>query len=55
MSVTQVNPRAVVDGMAGPGLAPSACRRGRAVGFRRYTPKSRMRAELRKQKILRNR
>ena len=53
--VTQVNQPVVVDGMAGPGLAPSAYRRGRAVGFCRYSPKSRIRAELHKQKILRNR
>ena len=53
--LTQVNQPVVVDGMAGPGLAPSAYRRGRAVGFRRYSPKSRIRAELHKQKILRNR
>ena len=51
MSVTQVNPPAVVDGMAGLGLAPSAYHRGRAVGFRRHSPKSHIRAELHKQKL----
>jgi len=55
MSVTQVNPPAVVDGIAGPGLAPSAYHRGHAVGFRMCGPKSCIRAELHKQKILRNR
>ena len=55
MSVTQVNPPAVVDGMAGPESAPSAYRHGRAVEFHRYTQKSRICAELHKQKILRNR
>ena len=53
--VTQLNPPAVVDGMAGLRLKPNACRRGRAFGFRRCSPKSRIRAELHKQKILRNR
>ena len=55
MSVTQSNPRGVAGGMAGPGLVPSAFGRGRAVGFRMCGPKSRIRAELHKQKILRNR
>ena len=53
--VTQVNQPVVVDGMAGPGLAPSAYHHRRAIGFRRCSPKSRIRAELHKQKILRNR
>lgn len=53
--VTQVNLPAVVDEMSGLRPAPSAYRRGRAIGFRRCSPKSRIRAELHKQKILRNR
>ena len=42
MSVTQLNQPVVVDALAGLGLAPSAYHRGRAVGFRRNSPKSRM-------------
>ena len=52
---TRLNPRAIVDALAGLRLAPNAYRRGRAVGFRMCGPKSRIRAELHKQKILRNR
>ena len=55
MFPTQSNLLVIVDVMAGRGLAPSAYHRGRAVGFCRYSPKSRIRAELHKQKILRNR
>lgn len=55
MPVTPSNLPVIVDALADLGLAPSAYRRGRAVGFRRYSPKSRIRAELHKQKILRNR
>ena len=55
MPVTPSNLPVIVDALAGLRPAPSACRRGRAVGFRRYSPKSRIRAELHKQKILRNR
>ena len=53
--MTQLGLPVIVDALAGLGLAPSAYRRGRAVGFCRYSPKSRIRAELHKQKILRNR
>lgn len=53
--VTQVNQPVVAGAPAGLRPAPSAYHRGRAVGFRRYSPKSRIRAELHKQKILRNR
>ena len=55
MFPTQLNLLVTAGGMAGPGLAPSAFGRGRAIEFRRYSPKSRIRAELHKQKILRNR
>lgn len=55
MPVTPSNLLVTAGALAGLGLAPSAYRRGRAVGFCRYSPKSRIRAELHKQKILRNR
>ena len=55
MPVTRLNLLVIVGGIAGPESAPSAYRHGRAVAFRRYNPKSRIRAELHKQKILRNR
>ena len=53
--VTLLNPLAIADGMADLRLVPSEYRRGRAVGFRRHSSKYRIRAELHKQKILRNR
>ena len=55
MSVTQSNPRGVAGGMTGLRPPPSAYRRGRAVEFRMCGPKSSIRAELHKQKILHNR
>ena len=51
----QLSQLVIVGGMAGLRPAPSAYHRGRAVGFRMCGPKSRIRAELHKQKILRNR
>lgn len=44
MSVTQLGLLVVVDALAGLGLAPSAYRHGRAVGFRRYRMRFHMRA-----------
>ena len=55
MPVTQLSLLVTAGALAGLGLAPNAYRHGRAVGFRRCSPKSRIRAELHKQKILRNR
>ena len=55
MPVTQLSLLVIVDAPAGPGLAPSAYHRGHAIGFRICGPKSCIRAELHKQKILRNR
>ena len=55
MPVTPSNLLVTVDALADLGLAPSAYHHGRAVGFRRRSPKFRIRAELHKQKILLNR
>ena len=55
MSVTQLSLLVIVGGMAGLRPPPSAYHRGRAVEFRMCGPKSSIRAELHKQKILRNR
>ena len=52
---TRLNLLVIVGGMAGLGLAPGADHRGLAIGFRMCGPKSCIRAELHKQKILRNR
>ena len=55
MSVTQLSLPVIEGALAGLRPPPSAYHRGRAVEFRMCGPKSSIRAELHKQKILRNR
>lgn len=54
MSVTQLSLPVIAGGMTGLRPPPSAYRRGHTIGFRMCGPKSSIRAELHKQKILRN-